>query len=608
MAVAALSTAALALTAGPASTPAPAQGADNPIAFAKLVTEASPDGKTAQDEASAGSGRDSEADASITAEDIAAPAEGEAVEQVADKPVDLLAQIEAMVAAAGQLSVRQPAPAPVAVQTQPVPEAATAEPAIVATTAAPHFAMPGSARFARQATIVSPPTRQAAMPAPEAPISAPMTAEAAVRPAPMAVPTQAGQAPTAASTTPVSALPSAEAVATAGAGAGPKPIPTDIAAMIASLKAAFEPSRSGVESVSAMPAQADTPVATAPLSAAPAPDTIIAITATPPAAVITVARVATSEAALLATPEPEPAPAPAPVATVEPTATATPVVAERAPLSIDPTIIKAIAAEMLAAPAQPAKAVPAAAVAPATKGGDTPIAPLDDLVQPAINTAAPTTPRAARLATEAAEAAEMTPADKAATADLPDAVDVPELPATPGPAETLAAAPATRPTEDIDAVPDTAAAPSQADLSVERHLDLARDTQWLDRLARDISQAATQQGHLKFQLNPEHLGALTIEIANSAAGTSIKLTAETDQARQIIADAQPRLLAEVRAQGLRVAESHVDLNQQGSGNSAFAQGQQRQSSEDHKPFARTQTVIREDAGDSAPAEDGELYA
>ena len=154
----------------------------------------------------------------------------------------------------------------------------------------------------------------------------------------------------------------------------------------------------------------------------------------------------------------------------------------------------------------------------------------------------------------------------------------------------------------------TVKAPSQADQSVTRHLDLARDNQWLDRLAHDISQAATQQGHLKFQLNPEHLGALTVEIANSASGTAIRMTADTDQARAIIADAQPRLLAEVRAQGLRISESHVDLNQQGSGGSSFAQGQQRQASENSKPFAPTQTVIRNDAADSAPSDDGELYA
>jgi len=198
------------------------------------------------------------------------------------------------------------------------------------------------------------------------------------------------------------------------------------------------------------------------------------------------------------------------------------------------------------------------------------------------------------------------PATATATATAPSPLSAP-APASAAPiipAVTVAIDPASA------AVADAATpAPAQPDKSIDRHLDLVRDNQWLDGLARDISQMATQQGRLKFQLNPEHLGALTVEIANSASGTAIRMSADTDQARAIIADAQPRLLAEVRAQGLRVAESHVDLNQQGgNGSPSFAQGQQRQPSEDHKPFARTQSAIRDDAGDSASADDGELYA
>lgn len=157
-----------------------------------------------------------------------------------------------------------------------------------------------------------------------------------------------------------------------------------------------------------------------------------------------------------------------------------------------------------------------------------------------------------------------------------------------------------------DAGTAVAAGPSHAEQSMVRHLDLARDSQWLDRLAQEISQAASTNNHLKFQLNPEHLGSLQIEIVNSSAGTSVRMTADNDAARAIIADAQPRLMAEVRAQGLRIAESHVDLgNQTGSGNMA---GGQRQSSEDHKPFVRTQAEIRAETRDSAPPANDDLYA
>jgi flagellar hook-length control protein FliK len=148
------------------------------------------------------------------------------------------------------------------------------------------------------------------------------------------------------------------------------------------------------------------------------------------------------------------------------------------------------------------------------------------------------------------------------------------------------------------------AQPGHAEQSVTRHLDMLRDTQWLDNLAHDISVAANQNGQLKFQINPEHLGSLAIEITHGEAGASIRMTTDNDHARAIIADAQPRLIAEVRAQGLRVADSHVDLGNQASGG---GNANHRSSSEDHKPFVRTQVGMIEEVSDSPPRDD-ELYA
>lgn len=108
------------------------------------------------------------------------------------------------------------------------------------------------------------------------------------------------------------------------------------------------------------------------------------------------------------------------------------------------------------------------------------------------------------------------------------------------------------------------AAPAPADIAIKQHLDLARDSEWLDALARDISRMAARDGQLNFQLNPEHLGSLKVELANNANGTSIRLTADTEAARAILVDAQPKLLAEARAQGLRVSDAQVDLGGQGN--------------------------------------------
>jgi len=142
-----------------------------------------------------------------------------------------------------------------------------------------------------------------------------------------------------------------------------------------------------------------------------------------------------------------------------------------------------------------------------------------------------------------------------------------------------------------------------ADALTSHHLDIARDTQWLDTLARDIARAAHSDTQLRFQLNPEHLGSLKVELLNGVNGTSVKLTADTEAARAILVDAQPRLVAEARAQGLRISEAHVDLSGQNGG------GGQRQTAE-------TPVVIRtvSSAGVAAevqqdmPASSGERYA
>ena len=127
---------------------------------------------------------------------------------------------------------------------------------------------------------------------------------------------------------------------------------------------------------------------------------------------------------------------------------------------------------------------------------------------------------------------------------------------------------------------------STADLAVERKLDLSRDGQWLDRLARDIARAASDDSPLRFRLHPQTLGHLQVELQQGDRGTAVRMTVDTEAARQILTDAQPRLTAEGRAQGVRIAETHVDL----SGSGRQAPGDQRRQDEARPtPFIRTAT-------------------
>lgn len=108
------------------------------------------------------------------------------------------------------------------------------------------------------------------------------------------------------------------------------------------------------------------------------------------------------------------------------------------------------------------------------------------------------------------------------------------------------------------------------DQAIQTRLDIANESEWMDRVARDIAQFGGKDGSLKFQLNPENLGSLHVEIAHGADGVSLRFGTETESARNVLADAQHRLANEARAQGVRIAETHIDFgnHNNGSGNKA----------------------------------------
>ena len=145
------------------------------------------------------------------------------------------------------------------------------------------------------------------------------------------------------------------------------------------------------------------------------------------------------------------------------------------------------------------------------------------------------------------------------------------------------------------------AAPSAADGIAAKTLSMANDHQWLDTLARDIAATAGKDGSMSFRLDPQHLGSLTVHIRHTDDGAAIRLSANTEAARAILADAQPRLAAEAKAQGLTLSSTSVDVGGSGTGQSqqqgnasAFASLAQGQS---QRESGRGQTFINPNAGE-----------
>ena len=164
---------------------------------------------------------------------------------------------------------------------------------------------------------------------------------------------------------------------------------------------------------------------------------------------------------------------------------------------------------------------------------------------------------------------------------------------------SLAGAAAVTPTANVPPAAIQQSAPAEI---APHHLDLVKDSEWLDSLAKDITRAAQSDTHLRFQLNPEHLGSLKVEVLNGANGTSVKLTADTEAARAILVDAQPRLVAEARAQGLRISEAQVNLSSQGG------QGGQRHTGEAPLVVRTSAAAAIAEVEQDMPGGSGERYA
>jgi flagellar hook-length control protein FliK len=163
------------------------------------------------------------------------------------------------------------------------------------------------------------------------------------------------------------------------------------------------------------------------------------------------------------------------------------------------------------------------------------------------------------------------------------------------------------PVPENAATSDTAPPQPLQGLVIERQLDLAHQQDWIDQLAKDIAGAAGGDGKsLRFRLNPENLGSLHVEIAQSHHGAAVRISADTESARTIIADAQQRLVTEARAQGVRISETHVDL---GGGSASGDPRRQAARLPDEAPLRTARSLQEDKGGDGKPTpRQTDLYA
>jgi flagellar hook-length control protein FliK len=155
------------------------------------------------------------------------------------------------------------------------------------------------------------------------------------------------------------------------------------------------------------------------------------------------------------------------------------------------------------------------------------------------------------------------------------------------------------PTSSLTNGPTTPIAITQADpvqTIADRQLDLARDTRWIDELARDIVNASGRSDRLSFSLVPPQLGQLQVDLSHSDLGLSVHMRSDSEATTQIVGAAQPRLVEELKSQGIRVASTEVTT---GGGQS---QGQSQQQRDDSQlfEFARQRFETTDDTETDRP--------
>jgi flagellar hook-length control protein FliK len=225
--------------------------------------------------------------------------------------------------------------------------------------------------------------------------------------------------------------------------------------------------------------------------------------------------------------------------------------------------------ETTPAPKAPAPATPVAMPAEAvTESAAAPLAAqvARELDKPKLGSGDPAKKDVEKVISKdsAAVAATGEPARAASrTPELATPVNLPpqDQPAAAERSPALAAAVATQQINGV-AAQSAAPLPPVQDLGgalAARVLDLAKGSEWIGDLARDISRASSTDGTMRFRLAPETLGEMRVEITHNDRGAHIRIHVASEAAQQALADAQPRLMSEAKAQGASIAGAEINL-------------------------------------------------
>lgn len=147
-------------------------------------------------------------------------------------------------------------------------------------------------------------------------------------------------------------------------------------------------------------------------------------------------------------------------------------------------------------------------------------------------------------------------------------------------------------------------------------LNMEMDDQWVATLSRDIGQLSADKSTLSFQLKPNHLGKLHVEISTDVTGDIVRLETDNEHAKALIIGSQGRLEQDIRLSGIKLARVDVALHEQsGSQFDGRGSGSQENGSElgrDHEARSQAhmvqQILSAENETVASPPDHGARYA
>ncbi|MHA6718415.1 flagellar hook-length control protein FliK [Sphingomonas sp. RS6] len=172
--------------------------------------------------------------------------------------------------------------------------------------------------------------------------------------------------------------------------------------------------------------------------------------------------------------------------------------------------------------------------------------------------------------------------------DVPQLTPVPAVRPEPAAAELPATAPVRRTMRDLTAL--TGATASSTDTAATTPIAVAapaaaqqgaldtRRHDWTGAMVEQIEalRDAGPAGETRLQLAPDGLGKVDVAIRSDGDRVHVHFTTETGAARQLLADAQPRLAELAESRGLRLGETSVASGDAALGQQTAQQQQQQQ--------------------------------